>query len=182
MCRFGKKKLCPPDWEWEALPDTYQPVVRTPLDKFGFAMKCCYCIPLRPASIFVCIISIIWSCVQMYTGHKLMRRIFENPTVLYWSTALYTLIALMMMISSIVLLLGIIKRNYKFLNFYVWFALIYIIIYITIVMLGAASTVAASGYISLKKTLRLLLTMLWTLLFLYFIMIVNSYRITVWAY
>ncbi|XP_052752782.1 uncharacterized protein LOC128201104 [Galleria mellonella] len=111
MC---KKFICPcPFWTAEDVQLASHPVHRTPIDKLGFTFRCCWCIPLRLATIFVCLVTFMWAALELIGVKKLMSDIFEGDSAVYYTSMIYIFLTISLILASGILLIGIIVRQYK---------------------------------------------------------------------
>ncbi|KAG6463586.1 hypothetical protein O3G_MSEX013955 [Manduca sexta] len=101
----------------------------TPLDRLGYQPKCCGCIPLKMAAVFIFFVSL---------------------------------------------------NKYHLVNLYVWFSFAYVCVYFGSTATGIVMPVWKNGAIEKKQVNSIVFAVFWTCFYIYFLIVVNSYKLTLW--
>ncbi|XP_059050498.1 uncharacterized protein LOC131845450 [Achroia grisella] len=153
---------------------------RTPIDRLGFTFKCCCCIPLRLATILICLNTFVWTLLELQGAKKFIANLFENETIVYYTSIVYIFLTVCLILASGVLMFGIIIRSYDMLNIYVWYAFIYNCVYIIVYIISVVFYILKTGELSMIKSMKIIGAILWNCLFFYYVQVVNSYKMTIW--
>ncbi|XP_004922094.2 uncharacterized protein LOC101740481 isoform X1 [Bombyx mori] len=158
-----------------------KPRKRTPLDCLGYSRKCCGCIPLKAAVLLISFLSFFWAAFELVTIDRFTTKMFLNhEQVLRYFKMIYIFGTVCLMIATGMLVLGTLVDTYNLVNFYVWYAFLYLSVYFVMAMFSVGVNVITTGTISKRQSVCTLFTVVWSCFFLYFLMVVNSFRYTIW--
>ncbi|KAG6463587.1 hypothetical protein O3G_MSEX013955 [Manduca sexta] len=153
----------------------------TPLDRLGYQPKCCGCIPLKMAAVFIFFVSLFWALCELHKVDKFVSNIFpeKNKTSHYFKL-FYIMWTMLYLLVIGIFMLGILVNKYHLVNLYVWFSFAYVCVYFGSTATGIVMPVWKNGAIEKKQVNSIVFAVFWTCFYIYFLIVVNSYKLTLW--
>ncbi|XP_032523535.2 uncharacterized protein LOC116774864 [Danaus plexippus] len=178
MCFLKHSRICACPQPVVIVETGTEPMGSPPFVDCGFAGKCCCCIPLRAAVILIGLITMVWSTLQMHGADKTASYIFNERKIPFKCTKVFLIIvAVLLMVSCGILFIGIAMHKHLYLNIFLWYGFIYDCLSVALAVMVFIIKIMETDKKFLKYTLRLILALSWNSLFLYFLIIVNSFMV-----
>ncbi|XP_028167149.1 uncharacterized protein LOC114357632 [Ostrinia furnacalis] len=137
----------------------------SPLDVFGFRTKCCWCVPLKVASVLICLLTFIWATLELLTAEKFLKRLIDDKDIVFFLKIVYWVISIGLMIAAGILLLGIMLDKYLFVNIYVWYVLVFTCLVVVVHLAGSIFAIVKMDAVTKRFAIKLALATLCGLLF-----------------